>query len=170
MLELHAVSTGVVGCFGRPATLDQLTEGAATPTRWAAELSVRVAPDELLLLTDARHVSEIEDKLQSLDGGSLVFDLSSGYATWALAGDDRLEAFCRLSAIKLPDPPATAQGLVAHVPAKVIVRPEELLLMVSSGYSHHIRERVLGACADLSPTEGAAVRLDAAVLEEGAPL
>jgi hypothetical protein len=83
----------------------------------------------------------------------MALDLTSAYATWSLRGDDRLEAFARLSAVPLPEPPAVVQGLVAHVPAKVVVRQDELLITVSSVVSHHLRTRVLGACADLAPRE-----------------
>jgi hypothetical protein len=150
VLELRAVAAEVIGCFGRPGALDQLVTGD--------ESSIRVAPDELLLLSEPRRSSELETQLGVLDSGSLVVDLSSGFAIWALRGDDRFEAFCRLSAFKLPEPPATAQGLVAHVPAKVVIRSDELLLIVSSVASHHLRERVLVSCADLSPSEIGASR------------
>lgn len=143
----------MIGCFGRPAALDQLAHSGGT----RAELSMRVAPDELLLLTEPGRTPELEAELRGLDDGGVVVDLSSGYATWVLSGDERFEAFSRLSALKLPEPPAAIQGLVAHVPAKVIVSSDALLLIVSSVLSHHIRERVLVACADLSPSEGRAV-------------
>ena len=159
MLELHAVPAGMIGCFGRPEALDRLAK--------TAELEVRVAPDELLLLPESRGIAELEAELHALDEDGLVFDLSSGYATWALSGDDRFEAFRRLSALKLPEPPAAIQGLVARVPAKVIVRSDMLLLIISSVLSHHIRERVLSVGADLAPGEGAAFRPTSVAIEEG---
>jgi hypothetical protein len=170
VLELHAVPAEVIGCFGRPAVLDQISE--------AAQLPVRVAPDELLLLsvgaTSARprRMQEIEAALGAQDGGGLVLDLSSGFAIWTLRGDDRFEAFSRLSALELPEgassvrPPAVLQGLVAHVPAKVVVSSDSLLLIVSSVLSHHIRKRVLVACADLAPSERDPLRLDGLPVEE----
>jgi hypothetical protein len=161
VLELHPVPAEVIGCFGRPAALDQLAG--------ASELSVRVASDELLLLSESRRISELEVELSALDQGGLVFDLSSGFAIWALRGDARFEAFSRLSALKLPEPPVAIQGLVAHVPAKVIVRSDALLLLVSSALSHHIRKRVLGACADLAPSERGASRPEERDSQEGAP-
>jgi hypothetical protein len=165
VLELHAVPAEVIGCFGRPAALDRIAEGA--------EVAVRVAPDELLLVSGGatnarpRRIPDLEAALHAHDGGSLVLDLSSGLAIWALRGDDRFEAFGRLSALKLPVPPAAVQGLVAHVPAKVIVNSDSLLLIVSSVLSHHLRERVLVACADLAPAEGGPSRLDGNPMGEG---
>jgi hypothetical protein len=140
VLELAPRPPGATGCFGRAAALDALAADAA--------LAVRVAPTELLLLGE-RGVAAIEALLLALDPGGLVVDVTSAYATWSFRGTDRHEAFARLSALPLPQPPAAVQGLVAHVPAKVVVRPDELLVTVPSTVSHHLRARVLAACADL---------------------
>jgi hypothetical protein len=64
-------------------------------------------------------------------------------------GDDRFEAFARLSAIPLPGPGGFAQGLVAHVPAKVVVRDDDLLVVVSPAVSHHLQKRLQAVCGDL---------------------
>ena len=40
-----------------------------------------------------------------------------------------------------------------HVPAKVVVLESELLVLVSSALSHHLRERIVAACSDLAPQE-----------------
>ena len=145
MLELHALPVNVVACFARAEVLDRLSDGG--------EDCLRVAPDELLLFGARERLADVEEKLNILDHAGVALDLSSAFAIWALCGNDRLEAFCRLSELKLPDPPGVVQGLVAHVPAKVIVRPDEIVMIVSSTVSHHIRERVLTACADLAPSE-----------------
>jgi hypothetical protein len=158
VLELDAIPADVVGCYGRPGALDRLAE--------ADELSVRVAPDELLRLGERDRLAELERDLSAVDAGGIVIDLSSAFSIWALRGDDRFEAFCRLSALELPEPPAVIQGLVAHVPMKVVVRQDELLLIVSSALSHHLRRRVLVACADLAPDEAAGVRSEEPAAEE----
>jgi hypothetical protein len=145
--ELEALGVTVVGCFGRAAALDSLGEGAGLP--------LRVAPTELLLLGDERPLRELEKRLTDLDPGGLALDLSSAHAIWSVRGDDRFEAFARLSAIPLPGPGGFAQGLVAHVPAKVVVRQDDLLLVVSSVVSHHLEMRLPAVCGDLS---GAATR------------
>jgi hypothetical protein len=155
----------IIGCFGRPAALDQLAA--------AAEVGFRVAPDEMLLLTlweddtRARRISELESSMGSLDGGGLVLDLSDGFAVWSLAGELRFEAFSRLSALQLSEPPACVQGLVAHIPTKVVVRTDSLLLIVPSVLSHHLRERVLTSCADLAPSESLDSRPVAVPVEKG---
>jgi hypothetical protein len=148
VLELAPFPPGAVGCFGRASALDALAAEATLP--------VRIAPTELLLLGE-RGAAALEARLQALDPGGLAIELTSAYATWSLRGDGRHEAFARLSAVPLPEPTAVVQGLVAHVPAKVVVRPDELLVTVSSAVSHHLRARVLGACADLEPRVAAAL-------------
>jgi hypothetical protein len=52
-----------------------------------------------------------------------------------------------------------AQGLVAHVPGKVFVLEDELLVLVSAAVGHHLRERLRVACVDLAPVEAVARRL-----------
>jgi hypothetical protein len=160
VLELSAVSTGVVGCFAQPQALDRLNGNGGR--------SVRVAPNELLLLTDRSRVGELEGELGSADPTGLVVDLSSAFAIWSFRGDARFEAFCRLSQLELPGAPAVVQGLVSHVPAKVVVLEDELLVLVSSAVGHHVHERVLKACADLAPVETAGAREVARVTEEPA--
>jgi hypothetical protein len=154
VLELQRTLAAVVGCYARAEALDALAAGAA--------LAIRVAPDELLLLVDPDDRSQLlasaEQAVASLDGGGLALDVTDGFAVWRLRGEWH-EAFARLCAVPSPDPPACVQALFAHVPAKLVVGTEELLVVVSSVLAHHVRDRVLGACRDLEPRE-----LDAALL------
>jgi hypothetical protein len=146
VLELQSVRTNVVGCYARPAALDTLLTGFEGRM-------VRVAPNELLVLSNRSHLGELEKELGALDSTSVVLDLSSSFAVWSLRGDDRYEAFCRLSELNLDGVPKVAQGLVAGLPAKVLIQDGELVVLVSSAVRHHVRERVLNACADLAPVE-----------------
>jgi hypothetical protein len=160
VLELSSVSTGVVGCYGQPDALDRLNGNGGQ--------AIRVAPNELLLLTDRSRAVELEADLAAADPTGLVVDLTSAFSLWALRGDARFEAFCRLSQLELPEAPAIVQGLVAHLPAKVLVLDDELLVLTSSAVAHHVRERVLKACADLGPTEAEAVPTAERTTEEPA--
>jgi hypothetical protein len=161
VLELYPTSAALIGCYARPAALDSLGPGG---------LAIRVAPNELLLVAAAaERGAALEDARRALaaaDPGGLVFDLSAGFAIWTLAGDGRHEAYARLCAIRPPEPPACVQGLFAHVPAKIVVETERVHVLVASTVGHHVRERVLGACADLEPREGPEAPLAPAV---GAP-
>jgi hypothetical protein len=160
VLELQAAHSDVVGCYAKPAAFDRLC-----PT---GGMAVRIASNELLLLGERQRLPELEAQLASRDPSSLVVDLSSAFSVWTLRGEERHEAFCRLSQLQLPDPPAVAQGLVAHVPGKVIVLEDELIVLVSSAVAHHFRERLREACADLAPVETVARTLERPA-EQAAP-
>jgi len=136
VLKLQELHTTVNAWFGTPEELDGLADFAG--------ISVRVAPNELLVIGD------IERPLHNdQNPPELFLDLSSAYALWALSGDQRFEAFSRISAINLPES-GSAQGLVAHVPTKIVVRDGELLLIVPSVASHQLHDRLITACADLA--------------------
>jgi hypothetical protein len=137
VLEFVPTAFVVTGCFGSAPALDRIA------TR--GEAALRVALDELLLLGELRTSDLAGDDL-------LVVDLTSAFAAYTLRGTEVHEAFCRLSAIPLKDE-GTLQGLVAGVPAKVLVRDHELLLLVSSVVSHYVENRVRTACADLFVVE-----------------
>jgi hypothetical protein len=141
VLELRNLPADVVGCYAEPTALDQLAG--------IGEINVRVAPDEVLLLGKRHRLAELATELSALDATAVVIDLSSAFSIWGLRGEDRFEAFCRISELELPGHDSIAQGLICHVPAKVIVREDELRLIVSATLAHHIHERLLGACADL---------------------
>jgi hypothetical protein len=162
VLELGESLTAVVGCYARPAALDALVVDAV--------ISIRIAHDELLLLAarDEREATTAaaEIALGPLDGRGLVVDVSDGYAAWTVTGEGRFEAFARLCAVPLPHAPAHVQTLFAHVPAKVVVRPDELLALVPSVLSHHVKRRILESCQDLDPTELPAVPLAAVRVPE----
>ncbi|HEY1367633.1 MAG TPA: hypothetical protein VGF23_10980 [Gaiellaceae bacterium] len=157
MLELQRTLAAAVGCYARPEALDALAAGEA--------LAIRVAPDELLLLADpdetVQRLASVERALAALDGGGVALDVSGGFAVWRVRGDWP-EALARLCAVAPPEPPACLQALFAHVPAKLVVNGDELLVVVSSVLSHHVHDRILAACADLHPRE-----LDAAPLTTG---
>jgi hypothetical protein len=154
VLELQLVPSDILGCYGPPLLLDQIAS--------TASLVIRVAEDELLLIGEHSRQSQLDRDLTESDPPGLLVNLSSAFSVWAVKGDDRFEAFCRLSDLQLPCAPNVTQGLVARVPAKVVVKDEELLIIVSSVLSHHLRNRVLGACSDLSPEETAAHRVKSA--------
>jgi sarcosine oxidase gamma subunit len=161
VLELQRTLAAVVGCYARAEALEALPAAGEA-------LAIRVAPDELMLLGDpddrARLLASVEQSLLPLDGGGLVLDVSDGFAVWRLRGDWQ-EAFARLCAVPVREPAACVQALFAHVPAKLVVGSDQLLVVVSSVLSHHVRDRVLGACRDLDPREADAAPLGSGVIE-----
>ena len=149
MLELRPLKAGVIACLSAPHELD----GVVVPDA----LGIRIAPDELLLITEPKWSERVAADAQStLSETALVVDQTDAFAGWTLHGSSAFEAFARLSAVPLPrDRPTVLQGLVAHVPAKILVAPEGLDLLVQSTLGHHVRERVIAACADLGVREEA---------------
>ena len=143
MLELAALKVDVVACLGRAADLERL---AVEDT-----VKMRTAPDEVLLLgPPGRAAGVIAEATSAMGGGALVVDQTDAYSGWTISGSDAFELFARLSAIPLErDRAAVLQGLVAKVPAKVLVTNSHLQLLVASNLAHHIQERVLSVGADL---------------------
>jgi hypothetical protein len=134
VLELRRVRCAAVRAFG---------------VREPLPGAYRVAADEQLLLG-----ARADELLAAAAAAPLAIDHSDGFAAFVLAGERVEEAFARLAEFPLPaERPAFVQGLVAHVGAKVVVRDAELLLLVPSALGHHVRARVLAACADLGVQE-----------------
>jgi hypothetical protein len=143
VLELAALKVAVVMCLGRAADLERLAV--------ADTIKVRTAPDEALLLAPpGRAAGVIAAATSAMSSGALVVDQTDAYSGWTISGSDVFELFARLSAIPLDrEHPAVLQGLVAKVPAKVLVDISHLQLLVTSNLAHHIQERVLTVGADL---------------------
>jgi hypothetical protein len=135
VLEATWLTPRICGIYGAEDLLDAFAAGA--------DFAVRVAPEELLLIGDPESMP-IEESIP----GGLIVDLTSAYASLSLRGPGRDEAFRRLSAMPLAES-GVMQGLVAHVPAKVSVRGEELVVMVSSTHRSHLRARLADVAADL---------------------
>ena len=152
MLELTAGEAAIVHCVGKPASLDALRPIPGT-------FPGRVAPDEVLLIgaAEARwRIAEVaRNELAQVDPHALALDQSSGWSVWTLSGPRVPEAFARLSSAPLPPAPAFVQGAIAGVPAKAVVLPDSVHVLVSSVLGHHVRQRVLAACRDMPASEGA---------------
>lgn len=165
MLELARAEASVLCCLAQPVHLDALPTVGGT-------FACRVAPDELLLVAPAGVQSELLGRVAGLleerDPHALVLDQTPGWSVWTLAGRDVWRAFARLSAIPLPSlRPAFVQGTIAEVPGKALLLDDHLHLLVPSPVGHHLRKRILAACADLRPSEGepSALVLEAAPVE-----
>lgn len=157
MPELRPLELSAVVCLSAPAELDRLAVARA--------VALRVARDEVLLVAGPSESARIvAEAVAALAQSALVVDQTDGFAGWTIAGPDAHEAFARLSAVPLPDAlPDALQGLVAHVPAKIFAARDRIDLLVPSTIGHHVRERVLAACADLGPREEPAVPFPVAV-------
>jgi sarcosine oxidase gamma subunit len=121
-----------------------------------ASAAVRVAPDEVMLVGAPGDADEIArdaaSRAAAIDPDALVLDVSDGWAALTLEGDDVHAAFSRLSPLRLPER-GFVQGDVARVPAKVVIEPERLLLLVPSMWGEHLRSRIVERCSALGIRE-----------------
>ena len=151
MVELVPVEAAVVRCFGVPDVLD------AMPSMTDA-FPCRVAPDEVLLLAAPSDQAQLLARVEAYfaaDPAALVIQQPDGWSIWTIEGPGIARAWARLTSIELPETrPAFLQGEVAGVPAKALVLTGAIHIMVASSLGHHLRDRVLTACADLAPIEG----------------
>ena len=80
----------------------------------------------------------------ALDPDALVIDTTDGWAAITVAGDGARASFGLLSRLELPDPGFT-QGEVVHVPAKVVARDGQVLILAPSMWEAHLQDRVTKA-------------------------
>ena len=109
----------------KPAALD----GIALPH---GATMLRIAPDDAIV-TDAATLS-VDDPFAIVEPEYAFvhwrltpaeFDDVANHIEWPLPTDDTL-----------------GQGLIAGVPAKVAIRPDQVLLVVSAGLAHELSERL----------------------------
>jgi len=134
----------VTACAGANALDALVVPGRATPCR--------IAEDELLLICEpdlAREIArEVETRLTVVDGDALVRDTTDAWAAVAIDDAHAGRTFARLSRLPLPDR-GFLQGEVAHVPAKVLVDGDGVLVLVPSALEDHVRSRVAAAGEDI---------------------
>jgi hypothetical protein len=149
VLELVPTEADVVLCAASAEAVDAVA-GVAEP--------VRVAPDEVLLLgpagTGGATLATASELAVAIDDDAVVLDATDGWAIWTLEGDDARMAFSHLSALRLPDA-GVIQGEVAHVHAKVVVRPDRVHMLVPAMWGEHLRVSVLREGAHLGVRERA---------------
>jgi hypothetical protein len=109
----------------------------------AAAVVCRVAPREMLVIgaVGAADVAVGEP-------AAIVEDVSDGWATFVLSGDDVAEAFARLSELPLPAA-GFAQGEVARVGAKLLVEPGRLTILVPAMLGAFVEDRIRTDCAEV---------------------
>lgn len=146
MLEITPVRAAVVRCFAERGVLDLFPPSGAAVAR--------IAPDELWLIGPASARADLAQRAKSYISGAdpdgMAIDQSDGWMAWTVSGVQATILLARLSTIALPpERPAFSQGMVAEVPAKVLMQGSQLHLFVSGQYGHHIPGRILDVGADL---------------------
>lgn len=141
MLEVVRPAVSVVGVFGDPMALDALD---GRPDVY------RIAPDEAMVLDAPGAAPDVS----VADPHAVVLDVSDGWTAFDLSGDLSRAAFARLSAVRLPDA-GFVQGDVLRVPARVVVGPERVRVLVPAMWGDHVRSKILARCADMDVREAA---------------
>ena len=147
MLEVAPADAAMVHCLASPAALGALRIDGA--------LVAPIAPGELLVISSPGEAASVLAAARSTLAGdphSLVLDLSDAYGGFRLTGDRR-SAFARCADWPLLEGLPLQQGLVAQLAAKVVTVRDELFVFVGSHVGHHLRRRLLAACADLGVHE-----------------
>ncbi len=142
MRELAPRSVGVVLCAADAQSLDALV-----PPGYDARY-IRTAPDEALFVASPAVTGDVvralTDRIGALDDDGLVLDVSDGWASWALEGNDVAAAFAAVSALDVPAPGDAVQGSVAGVAATVLGETDDALtILVPAYWRNHLRERLI---------------------------
>lgn len=148
MLEIARFHACLIACHGSAPALDAL----AVP---AGVQALRVAPDELLLLAPPARTDELLRRatahLAVVEPGAVAVDQSDGWAIFGLPGhlpghssiDEGLLALRQLTVMPLPDRrPAFVQGAVAGGPAKLLLLPGIVHLLVPFALRDHVERRL----------------------------
>jgi hypothetical protein len=115
-----------------PAALD-----AAIWPRGA--LAMRIAPDEALVITEARH----EIARDIVKDPHAIVERDAGFAGAWVAADEALAFRERACEWELPrERPAFAQGAVADLPMKLWLEEDRVLLIVPAPYATDLEERL----------------------------
>jgi hypothetical protein len=151
VLELVAIRASVVSCFALPAALDELR-----PPNGAS--SFRAAPDEVMVMSDpgagAPLMAHVETLVRDADTDALVLDATDGWSIWALVGVSAGAALSRLSEIE-PGGDGTAQGDVAHLPARLVANRDQTRVLVPSMWGDYLRRCIVDRCASLGVAQRA---------------
>jgi hypothetical protein len=109
----------------------------------------RISAGEVMIVGDVS-VLVLERAVRHEDPDAVVLDVSDGWSLVRLEGPRAAEAFARLSALELP-PAGFVQGDVAGLPARVLVGPVGIDVLVPSMVGDSLRERVDAECRELLP-------------------
>jgi hypothetical protein len=147
VLEVAPVDAAMVHCLASASALGELRIDDA--------LVAPIAPGELLVVSAPRDLASVLAAARSALAGdphALILDLSDAYDGFRITGDRRA-AFARCADWPLLESPPLQQGMVAQLAAKVVPLRDALFLFVGSHVGHHLRRRMLAACADLGVRE-----------------
>ncbi len=114
----------------KPAALDALTPGSGTPSE--ARLILRIAPDDAIVTGTAT---------LTVDDPFAIVEPEYAFVHWRLTPAEFGE-ISRHIEWPLPAADQLGQGLIAGVPAKILITTDHVLLVVSAGLGHELIERL----------------------------
>lgn len=144
MVEVGRFHAGLVECHASAAALDALSVPVGVQ-------ALRIAADELLLLAPPARTDELLRRatahLAVVEPGAIAVDQSDGWAIFGLPGhlpdDPGMMALRQLALMPLPERrPAFVQGAVAGGPAKLLLLPGIVLLLVPFALRDHLERRL----------------------------
>jgi len=154
VLEVFATEAALIACHADHAVLDGLT---APP----GALVARIAPDEAWLIGSRTSRTALARDANAALGGSggsaagLAVDQTDGWAIWSIRGASPRVVLGRLMIAQIPaSTTAFVQGAITGVPGKVLLDGDVAHLMVPAPVGHHLRDRIVEVCHDLSPAIG----------------
>ncbi len=109
----------------KPAALDAVALPNGTTM-------LRIAPDDAIV-TDAATIS--------VDDPFAIVEPEYAFVHWRLTPAEFADVTNHIE-WSLPADGTLGQGLIAGVPAKILVGPEHVLLVVSAGLAHELSERL----------------------------
>ena len=109
----------------KPAALDAV----AIP---ASAMMLRIAPDDAIVAGAAT---------LTLDDPYAIVEPEYAFVHWRLTPQE-FDGVVHHIEWSLPDAGQLGQGLIAGVPAKILIAPDHVLLVVSAGLAHELSERL----------------------------
>jgi hypothetical protein len=109
----------------KPAAID----AARLP---AGAVMLRIAPDDAIV-TDAATLT--------LDDPHAIVEPEYAFVHWRLSHQE-FDGVTHHIEWSLPTEGQLGQGLIAGVPAKILIAPDHVLLVVSAGLAHELSERL----------------------------
>lgn len=139
VLTIYRSLTAVIACHASPRVLDGMPGVSGA-------YAARIASDESMLLGSSTNREAIlqsaRDYIRAIDPDALVLDQSDAWSVTTIphAGCDVLR---RLSLVRPPDArPGFYQGIVAGLPAKVLLDARAAHVLVPSPVGHHLESRI----------------------------
>jgi hypothetical protein len=119
-------------------------------------IAVRIASDEIWLVGPASQADAIlahaQRHLDRPGSYGVATNVTDAWSVITVSGSGVIRVWERLSENALPvERPGFTQGAIAFIGAKAIVFDDRIVFFTPAPQSHHLEQRIVRGCADLSP-------------------